>query len=555
MTGRRRNAKLETFKLCINLSLLTMSDVPTFSVLWEYLEHWSRVLPTQEAVVFKDRRISYEQLNDAADLFAKALISFGVRKGDRVGTLLNPGPEFLIAFFGSSKIGAVTVPFDVRYKKDEIQHLCTIAQPKVIVCGDQASAHELAEVQPSLEIERFVLSGGCELIARGVTFEEVLRDRRMSLSGTLEQMKNGVHENDDLMIVFTGGTTGVPKGARLSHKNFISMNVRAHEVFNLNHSDRLLVHLPPSHVGGVMDMMTQSLVSGITMVILEHFRPDSTLELIEKEKVTIFGQVPTMFAMEFELPNFYKYELSTVRLILAAGEMTSPELMAKILSLGKPFGISYGCTEADGVTYTRPEDTPEKLMGTGYVGKPLRDVEVRVVDEERRTAAAMQHGEIAIRGPTVCKEYYKMPEETAASFDDEGWFYTGDIGYLDNDGGLYLVGRKKQIIRTGSYTVLPKELEEVLAGDPRVLLASVVGVPDSRYGEVAWAFVVPKQGASVTSDELRSLCSDRLADYKVPRKVIIRDSLPATRLGKIAIAQLKEEAIQLKLAESKTQVA
>ena len=529
-----------------------MSDVPTFSVVWKYLEHWSHVIPTLEAVVFKDRRISYEQLNETADLFAKALISFGVKKGDRVGTLFNPGPEFLTVFFGSSKIGAVTVPLDVRCKKDEIRHLCTITQPKVIVCGDQASACELAELRPLLEhVEHFIFAGGCELIAGGVTLEEALRDRRMGLSERLGQMKKDVYENDDLMIVFTGGTTGVPKGARLSHKNFISMNVRAHEVFNLNHSDRLLVHLPPSHVGGVMDMMTQALVSGITMVTLEHFRPDSALQLIEKEKVTIFGQVPTMFAMEFGLPNFNKYDLSSVRLIMAAGEMTSPELMAKILSLGKRFGISYGCTEADGVTYTRPEDPPEKLMGTGYVGKPLRDVEVRIVDEKRKTAAVMQHGEIAIRGPTVCKGYYKMPEETAASFDEEGWFYTGDIGYLDNNGGLYLVGRKKQIIRTGSYTVLPKEIEDVLASDPRVLLASVVGVPDSIYGEVGWAFIVPKQGTNITSDELQRLCVERLADYKVPRKLIIRDSLPTTRLGKVAIAQLKEEATELKLAENK----
>jgi len=529
-----------------------MSDVPTFSLLWEYLEHWAHVLPALEAVVFKDRRTSYEQLNETADTFAKALIRFGVKKGDRVVTLFNPGQEFLTVFFGSSKIGAVTVPFDVRYKKDEIRHLCTITQPKVIVCGEQASARELVELQPSLEhVERFVFAGGCELIARGVTLQEALRDRRTDLNETLDRMKNDVLENDDLMIVFTGGTTGVPKGARLSHRNFISMNVRAHEIFNLNHSDRLLVHLPPSHVGGVMDMMTQSLVSGITMVILEHFRPDSALQLIEKEKVTIFGQVPTMFAMEFGLPNFSKYDLSSVRLIMAAGEMTSPELMAKILSLGKLFGISYGCTEADGMTYTRPEDPPEKLMGTGYVGKPLRDVEVRVVDQERRTIAAMRHGEVAVRGPTVCKGYYKMPEETAASFDNQGWFYTGDMGYLDNDGGLYLVGRKKQIIRTGSYTVLPKEIEDVLASDPRVLLASVVGVPDSIYGEVSWAFVVPRQGANITPDELQRRCVERLADYKIPKKLIIRDSLPITRLGKIAIAQLKEEATKLKLAENK----
>jgi fatty-acyl-CoA synthase len=532
---------------------LSTSDIPTFPVLGKYLEHWNQLFPDLEAVVFNDRRMTFQQLNETVDRFSKALISLGVRKGDRIVTLLSQGPEFVIVFLGCSRIGAITVPLDIRYKKNEIESLCAQVEPKLIVYGHPNSAKAIGELQPTFKhVEHLIFSRGCEALPGALNLEELLHKNFTELDDKLRQMKNDVREDDDIIVIFTGGTTGIPKGAVLSHKNVIGMGVIGHKSWDLNHSARVLLPFSPSHAAGSTEILSQAIISGVTMVILGHFRPDSALEFIHNEKVTHVGQVPTMYAMEFSLPDFEKYDLSSVRCLQAGGEIISPELLIKILKLGKRFINEYGLTEADAISCTDPQDSPEKLMRMGYVGKPHSCIEVGIVDHERKPLPTMQHGEIAVRGPIVCKGYYRMPDETKACFDNEGWFYTGDIGYLDKNGLLYIAGRKKDIIRTGSYTVLPKEIEDVLLSDPRVQLVGVVGVPDPIFGEVSWAFVMSKQGASIAPEELRNLCADKLADYKVPNKVILVSSLPLTRLGKVATAQLKEEARKLKLAETGT---
>jgi acyl-CoA synthetase (AMP-forming)/AMP-acid ligase II len=506
------------------------------------------------AIVFNERNISYSELNEATDRFAKALINLGVEKGDKVLTILPQRPEYVISFLGASKMGAVTVPMDVRYREAELMHLCSIIEPKIIVSIPQYRNYDFAavldELKPELRsIKCYIIVGRSDALTGALDFESLLDKEYNHLENELEGRKKALNEDDDLIIIFTAGTTGRPKGAILSHKNAVQMNLAVHEKFEIQQGDRILLHLPPSHVGGSTDIITQSIVSGITMVILEHFRPDEALKLIEKERVTILGQVPTMYAMEFGLPDFEKYDLSSLRVLVVSGEMVPQDLMKKILELDKPVLNAYGCTEADSVTFTDIRDSEEKLMRQGYVGKPLPGFEVKMVDRDRKVLPVNQVGEVAIRGPIVCKGYYKMPEETALVFDVEGWFYTGDLGFLDEEGCLHLVGREKKIIRTGGYTVIPDEIENVLMLHPKVHLAAVVGVPNKLFGEVGWAFVVPRPGAHLTPEELLNLCKEKLADYKVPRRIIFKDSLPLTRLGKVASSQLKEEAKRMSEVE------
>ena len=533
-----------------------MSEIPLYPLLWQYLEHWASLFPNLPAIVFNERTISYGELNKMTDRFAKALISLGINKGDRVLTILPQRPEFTILFLGACKIGAITVPMDIRYKKEEIRHLSHVIEPKVIVSIDQFRGNDFATILDELKLELsyvkyYVLVGESESLPTALSFDYLLSNDYKQLEQELKRRKRSLRDEDDLIIVFTGGTTGKPKGAILSHKNVVSMNLGKQTAWKLSHDDRMLVHLPPSHVGGSTDSIAQAIVSGVTMVMLDYFRPDDTLKIIEKEKVTILGQVPTMYRMEFSLPDFEKYDLSSLRLLWVSGDKISSDLLEKMFKLCKPVVISYGCTEADGVTVTRVEDSKKILKRPGYVGKPCQGYKIKIVDENRKILPPKNVGEIAIRGPIVSKGYYKMPEETANCFDSEGWFYTGDLGFLDRNGRLYITGRKKEIIRTGSYTVLPKEIEDVLIVHPKVQLAAVVGVPDKIYGEVVWAFVVPKQGAKLTTEELKNLCTKKLSDYKIPRRFLIRDSIPMTRTGKIARKELVDEARNIKEKEEK----
>jgi acyl-CoA synthetase (AMP-forming)/AMP-acid ligase II len=425
-------------------------------------------------------------------------------------------------------------------------HLCSIIEPKIIVSIPQYRNYDFAAVLEKLKpelrsVKCYITIGRSDALKGALDFESLLEGEYDHLENELKGRKKALNEDDDLIIIFTAGTTGRPKGAILSHKNAVQMNLAVHEKFGFLQGDKILLHLPPSHVGGSTDIITQSIVSGITMVILEHFRPDDALKLIEKERVTILGQVPTM------------YDLSSLRVLMVSGEMVPRDLMKKILKLGKPVLNAYGCTEADGVTFTDINDSEEKLLRPGYVGKPLPGFEVKIVDRDRKVLSVNQVGEVAIRGPIVCKGYYKMPEENALAFDAEGWFYTGDLGFLDEEGCLYLVGREKKIIRTGAYTVIPNEVENVLMSNPNVNVAAVVGVPNRLFGEVVWAFVVPKPGSHLTPEELLNFCKEKLADYKVPKRIIFKESLPLTRLGKVAYSELKEEAKRMsELEETQT---
>ncbi len=501
--------------------------IQEFEYLWQYLDHWADVDETYPAIKFKDKEISYGELKERVDRLAASLLKLGVRKGDRVATILPMSPEYSYTFLACSKIGAICVPMDVRYRTAELRRFLGHAEPKVVVSVERFQENDVEKILSEIRGE----VGNPEIYFVEKNFDELLEGE--PIEEAVEQTPD-----DDILIIFTGGTTGVPKATLLSHRNIVSMALGELRsiISYVGREERvnMLVHLPPSHVGGTTELFATGLVNGSKMILIDHWRPDTVLKELREEKIAFFGAVPTMFALIFSL----NAPLPPVELLVTAGEKLNPELLKRMMQWCEKIGVGYGSTETAGfATFSRPEDDPMKFT-EGYVGVPFEGVDVKIVDEEGNELNDGEIGEVLVKGPVVSKGYFRQPEETEKGFRD-GYWVSGDLGYKKGE-ELYIVGRKKEVIRVGSYTVLPSEVEEVVMKNPKVGIAAAFGYPHEIYGEVVWVAVVPRAGEPISEEEIIEACKKELADFKVPRKVLIMDSIPLTRLGKADRIKLKE---------------
>ncbi len=514
-----------------------MIDLPEFEYLWQYLDFWADKDENYSAIKYGESEITYGEFKRNVDAIAGALVEMGVSNGDRVATVLPMRPEYAYTFLACSKAGCIAVPMDVRYRKAELSRFLGHAEPEVVIAidsfGDNDIRSTLKEIRADIGNPEFVF------LNSEPNFSELLKGEPIEkpLSKSPE---------DDILIIFTGGTTGVPKATLLSHRNVISMCTGELKgiLAYLGKFERYptLIHLPPSHVGGTTELLSVGLLNGSKMVFIDHWRPDVVLKAIQDEKIPYFGAVPTMFAMILSMSGLESYDLSSLKLLITAGERLNPELIKRMQRLCENIAVGYGSTETAGfATFSKPDDDVMKFA-EGYVGVPLEGVEIRIVGESGDEVGEGETGEILVRGPMVSKGYFRQPEETEKGF-TSGFWVSGDLGYMKGN-ELYIVGRKKEIIRVGSYTVLPMEVEEVIMRDPRVATAAVIGVPHEIYGEVVWAVVVPKPGERISEKDVVEACKAELADFKVPKRVILRDSIPMTRLGKADRIRLKEEIMK-----------
>ncbi len=515
---------------------MTESIIKEFDFLWQYLDYWAEVNGSYPALKFRGEEISYGKFKDFVDRLAASLIKVGVKKGDRVATILPMSPEYAYTFVACSKVGAICVPMDVRYRAAELRGFLGHARPKVVIALDSFQENDikstLAEIKSEIgDPEVFFLNS--ESYFRDLLKEEPLRD---SDSTTTTQSPD-----EDILIIFTGGTTGVPKATLLSHKNVISMAIGELKsiLSYLGREERMksLVHLPPSHVGGTTELFSVGLINGSKMVLIDHWRPDIVLKELSEERIPFFGGVPTMFALIFSIASS-NLTLPPVELLVTAGEKLNPELLKRMASWCEKIGVGYGSTETAGfATFSLPDDSAEKFV-EGYVGVPFEGVEIKIVNEKGEEVEEGEIGEVLVKGPMVSKGYFNQPEETEKGFLD-GFWVSGDLGYMKGN-ELYIVGRKKEVIRVGSYTVLPSEVEEVAMRNAKVAIAAAFGIPHKIYGEVVWLAIVPKPGENVAEEEIIEACKKELADFKIPKKILIRESIPLTRLGKADRIKLKE---------------
>ena len=503
----------------------------------------AREKPERTAIVCEGTRLSYTELNAAANQVANGLVQAGIRKGDTVGITCNNVPYFPIVYYGILKTGAVVMPMNILYKSREIAYNLRDSDAKAYFC---------LEGTPELPIGQqgytaFQEVEGCEhffLMTNTPGAPSSLADVK-----TLSELMDGqpttfetvaTDADDTAVIIYTSGTTGKPKGAELTHSNMV-FNARSFEMLapRIDH-DVVLIPLPLFHVFGQSSCLNTGIYSRATLVLQPRFSPGEALHLMEEEGVTIFEGVPTMYWVMLYYPEADKFDLKKIadslRLCVSGGAAMPVEVMK---GFNERFNVvileGYGLSETSSSSCSHRLDKPVK---PGSIGIPIWGVEMKVVDPNDREVGTNEVGEIVIRGPNVMKGYYKRPEATAEAMRG-GWFHSGDVGRRDEDGYFYIVDRVKDMIIRGGFNVYPREIEEVLMAHPAVSLAAVIGVPHPRHGEEVKAFIIPKEGVSITQEELVAWSKQNMADYKYPRIIEFRETLPMSATGKILKSELR----------------
>lgn len=504
--------------------------------------NWSLILKrnafeygAKECLVFGERRTTWGQLEKRAHALAQTLLDMGVRAGDVVAILLYNCPEYIELSFAVNQIGAVWLPLNYRLAGAEFQFILNDSEAKVLVT-EAEFAPTIQKIRSQLTALKDILYVTRDASAGEKTYEAFLEERA---SAYVEHAVMGL---EDLhRLVYTSGTTGHPKGVMLTFGNLYWKNVGHIVAFGLTAEDRTLVVGPMYHVGGMDLPATGTLYIGGSLVILRSFDPAAVLETVQREKVTNLWLAPAMINILFQYPAFNNYDMSSVRFIIDGGEKMPLPLIEKFREMfpNAWFADAYGLTETVSGDTFLPKD---RMVGkVGSVGKPVLQLRVRVVDDQDRDVPPGELGEIVLRGPKVFKGYWKNPGATAEALRN-GWFHTGDIGKLDEEGFLYLEDRKKDIIISGGENIASSEVERVIYQHPAVLETAVVGIPHSKWGEVPKAYIVVKPGAQVSPEELQRLCLENLAKFKVPKEFEFIDALPRNPSGKVLKRELRRRA-------------
>ena len=473
--------------------------------------------PDRVAIHLGDQTTSYGELDDQSARVAGLLADRGIAPGTPIGIMLPNVPEFASVYYGILRTGAVVVPMNPLLKAREIAYYL----------GDSSAPVIFAWHITAPEVEIGAKEAGAEaILVDPATFPDILA----TASPAPQVIDRAAY--DTAVVLYTSGTTGHPKGAELTHANLINnVEVSAADLFQLGPDDLIFGGLPLFHAFGQTCTLNAAIMTGASLTVLPRFDAAKALGILADQRVTIFAGVPTMFSALLHVPDRSGYDVSALRLCISGGAAMPVEVL-------RQFEDAFDCIvlEGYGLSETSPVASfnhPGRERKPGSIGTPIRGVEMRVVDASGAEVPQGEVGEIAIRGHNIMKGYLNRPEATAEAVSDDGWFRTGDIGRVDEDGYYYIVDRKKDLIIRGGYNIYPREIEEVLYEHPEVAEAAVVGIPHPELGEEVGAAVALKPGATVTTDELRSYVKSQVAAYKYPRRVWIVDALPKGPTGKI----------------------
>jgi fatty-acyl-CoA synthase len=486
----------------------------------------SALTPNRRALTFEGTTWSYQQLQHRIDALAGHLGRGGIGHGDRVGFLGLNQPAFFEAMFATSRLGAIFVPLNFRLTGPELTFIIDDAGIHTLI-ADDAHRGVIDSIRADVGVRRFLT----DAVADG--WEPL----HPEASSAVDPMP--VDADDVALIMYTSGTTGHPKGAMLTHANLWWNNTNAMHQMDVSEDDVTLVVAPLFHIGGLNVTTLVTWQRGGEVVLHRSFDPAACLEDIARYGVTTMFGVPAMFLFMSQLPGFNDADLTTLRMLVCGGAPVPEPLIKLYNGRGIPINQGYGLTEtAPMVSFLSPEWSLSKV---GSAGRPGLFSELRLVDEEGQPVTAPRvHGEVCTRGPNVMKGYWQRPDATAAAIDAEGWFHTGDVGYLDEEGFLYIADRVKDMVITGGENVYPAEVEGVLHECPGVADVAVIGLPDQRWGEAVVAVVVREEGAELTLEGIRDFAGERLARYKLPTRVESIDVLPRNPAGKILKFELRE---------------
>lgn len=515
-------------------------------LLRDIIENGARNYPQNVALVFRDQPMTYGELAVAVDRLASSLSALGIVPGDCIALLLPNCTPFVLGYYAAAQIGAIVVPANPLLKPAELEYIWRDANVKLVLTAApllpavQAARPNLPELRHVVNItsrEELPEPAMADTIEGFTTLPELMLRGAQALA-TQGRIAPPLDENACAVIIYTSGTTGHPKGAMLSHRNLTRNIEQVQQALHFTSADRFLTILPLFHSFAGTVCMNVALAAGCTSVLQENFAPARALEAIEKHGVTIFAGVPALFNAILHFPPDREYDLSTLRIFVSGG---APLPATTLEAVEKRFGVPVlegdGPTECSPVTSVNPLDGVRKI---GSVGPPVPGVEIAIFDDNDQPVPTGEIGEIVVRGDNVMLGYLNQPEETAEAM-RSGWYHTGDLGKLDEDGYVYILDRKKDMIITAGMNVYPREVEEVLRTHAAVADAAVIGLPDALRGEEAVAVIVRKPDAEVSERELVTLCREKLANFKIPRRVLFRETLPYGSTGKVVKRLLKKE--------------
>jgi len=519
--------------------------------LHEILAKTAKEHPDRAAIAYCEREITYAKLDSLSNQFAGALAALGVKKGDRVAVFLPNIPQFVIAYFGALKAGAVLTAISPLHREREVEHQLNDSEAETVVALD--SLYPIVEkVWRKTKLKNIVVTSLEEYASKTAvspsrvgqkpnvySFQELLKEK-----GTKPPKVNINPKEDLAALQYTGGTTGTAKGAMLTHLNLVS-NALAFAAWIKGDTaeETFLTALPLFHIYGMTTSMNVPILLAAKMVLLPRFDPQMALESIQRHRVTVFCGAPTMYSVLLANPELGKFDLTSIRVCISGASPLPPQVQKKFMDITGGFlAEGYGLTEASPVTHCNPVDKTMRTVRLGSIGLPLPDTDARIVDVETgtKTLEPSETGELAVKGPQVMKGYWKRQAETALVLRD-GWLLTGDIAKMDQDGYFYITDRKKDLIKYKDYSVYPREIEDVIYEHPAVKLCVVVGKPDPIVGEVPLAFIVLKDGAKATAEEIMQFIKDKVAPYKAVREVEFRKDLPISSAGKVLRRVLQEE--------------
>ncbi len=513
----------------------------------DFLTITASICPDRPAIIFDDRKETFSELNLRSTKLANAMRDkLGIKKGDRVAIIQVNCPEYIELYFACAKLGAIFVPLNFRAKEAELEHMINHSEARALFFGERYT--ELVNsMRERLKVEHYVCIWGKPEWA--IEYEELLAQ------GSEEENFEPSSENDVTVLMYTAGTTGLPKGVPQTHEGYASymlssVSPPSPEIHEMN-----LLSMPMYHVAGLQAMLA-AIYGGRTIALMKQFDPKEWMEFVQRVKPDRAMLVPTMLKKIIDDPDFHKYDLSSLKVITYGGAAMPFEVIKKAIELfpNTMFINAYGQTETTStiaalgpedhrITPDMPEEEREKKLRRlrSSIGRPLPDVEVKVIDEEGRELPPGEVGEIVARGPRIMKGYWGDEEKTKKALTPDGWLRTGDRGYMDEEGYIYLVGRADDLIKRGGEFVSPDEVESLLYSHPKVAEAAVIGVPDEEWGQEVKAIVVLKPGETATPEEIIDWCRGKIAGFKRPRAVVFVDELPKTSTGKVLRRVLREK--------------
>ncbi len=517
------------------MSEASATVLPVLDLISDHLDRQASDRPDQDFLVLDNERLTYAQTKDRVDEAARALLAAGVQKGDRVALLSGPRPEFFVHFLATSSIGAIWLGLNPKYTSGELDHVVGDAEPCLLFGFAEVTGEDQMEKLAGLvashdSIQQLILLDRAEQEG-ATTWQSFLDGASQITHQQLLERRATVDALDPAFLVYTSGTSGRPKGALLTHRGSNFCNVIAIERKAL--SDRTMIcNFPINHVAAIGDVCGRTMTGGGTIFFQEKFSPSEVMELTQREKLNTFGGVPTMLQMCVSHPKFDDFDLTSVDLLAWGGAAMPAELLQILMDKTDctRCTMGYGMTETTGgVTYSGLFDSVEVLAAT--VGTPDERQPLRIWHADGREAVGEEPGEIQVHGDYTMAGYWRLPEASANAFTDDGWFHTGDLAIRRDDGYIQIVGRMSEMFKSGGYNVYPREVELALEEYPDVSVAAVISVPDPVFQEIGIAYVMGAQ--DLDPEAVRTFVASKLANYKVPKQVVVLDALPMLPIGKV----------------------